>query len=175
MLVLIQMWEEGSREEEQGAGRKQSGAGVSEKPSPQKAGCCGSCLAWVQPTAPLGRSKRARGEPLWAPRAHAASFPTCWRLSCSLLSIEAWPHPLSPPRRRAAARRLSITLTFKKWEKKSSGEGPERRAEGKGLRQSVPEAKGAGQAEWVDGREGGKTFPLKGKRKGEDGKGLLNL
>lgn len=118
MLVLIQMWEEGSREEEQGAGRKQSGAGVSEKPSPQKAGCCGSCLAWVQPTAPLGRSKRARGEPLWAPRAHAASFPTCWRLSCSLLSIDAWPHPLSPPCRRAAARRPSITLTFKKWEKK---------------------------------------------------------
>lgn len=33
------MWGDGSREEEQGAGRKQSGAGVSEKPSPQKAGC----------------------------------------------------------------------------------------------------------------------------------------
>lgn len=135
------MWGDSSREEEQGAGRKQSGAGVSEKPSPQKAGCCGSCLAWAQPTAPLGRSKRARGEPLWAPRAQAASFPTCWTLSRSRLSglsIDAWPHPLSPPRRRAAARRLSITLTFKKWEKKkSSGEGPEKRAEGKGLRQSV--------------------------------------
>lgn len=137
MLVRKQMWGDGSREEEQGAGRKQSGAGVSEKPSPQKTGCCGSCLAWAQPTAPLGRSKRARGEPLWDPRAQAASFPTCWMLSRSWLSIDAWPRPLSPPCRRAAARRLSITLTFKKWEKKSSREGPEKRAEGKDLKQSV--------------------------------------
>lgn len=66
-------------------------------------------------------------------------------------------------------------FNFQKVGKKSSGEGPEKRAEGKGLKQSVLEAKGAGQAEWVDGREGGKTFPLKGKRKGEDGKGFLNL
>lgn len=71
-------------------------------------------------------------------------------------------------------------FNFQKVGKKSSGEGPERRAEGKGLRQSVPEAKGAGQAEWVDGREGGReNFPFKGKKKrrGWEGvfKSLVNL
>lgn len=104
---------------------------------------------------------------MWAPRAHAASFPTCWMLSRSLLSIDAWPHPLSPPCRRAAARRLSITLTFKKWEKKSSGEGPEKRAEGKGLRQSVARSE-TGRAGRQSGLTGGRqNFPFKGKKKKE--------
>lgn len=57
-------------------------------------------------------------------------------------------------------------FNFQKVGKKEQRGRAREEGRGKGLRQSVPEAKGAGQAEWVDGREGGReNFPFKGKKK----------
>lgn len=74
---------------------------------------------------PLPPSERAKGQGKTLCGLPGLTLPPSL-LACSLPSIDAWPHPLSPPCRRAADKRLSITLTFKKWFKKSSRKGQKR-------------------------------------------------
>lgn len=121
---------------------------------------------------PPWKEQKGKGTPFVGSQGSDCLFP---RLLDALLQPDFYrglASPIVSALQESSSQEALNNFNFQKVGKKEQQEGPEKRAEGKGLRQSVARSK-AGRPGVGDGREGGKTSPLRRKRKEENGKGPL--